>query len=747
MRESLRRWIASPSVHVLLLVLACFLVYSNNFQHDYQLDSSYTLLENQAVRHLSNIPRYFVDPSTYTSLREQVDYRPVLQITYALDYWLGGYETWWWHFTQILLHASVVIGLYFFGRRFADLTGRDEAPLVAFLAALVFAVHPASSGVVNYLNARSSLLAAAFLTPAIVLYMDRIEDPDYARPAWSTAILYAFALFTKVEAVGALGVFLAYEMWQRAQERREEKGGFFADLRSAFDGRSLRRAWPLLALTVIYTAIRLRLMAPYDFGEARHAADVGGAEYLFTQFTAWWYYLLRWIAPVHLVADYASYPVFRSILAPEVLLALGGWIAVVATLVVFWRRIPQIGFLAMGALALLAPTSSVAPLAEMVNEHRPYLAVGLLWIGAAILLGRAVRDTRFRGKALRWSYGAALGLGILALSLLTLRRNRVFATDLTYWSDVVSKAPSARAYLNYGLAMMRDNELDAAERNFERSLELAPNWYIGHINMALLQQSRGNLDRAERHFDRAVATDRYSGLARTYRAEFYLDQGRYADAKEDLEKASQQNLDRYRLAKDLATAYAGLGEPTESLRFVDEILESDPQRARQDIPGISAPFYQSPDRYAAGIRFYEELASRLPDEWWVRENQARLETLAGDSAAARSSRALAAEMGAPSPTGPSQADTTGPDDVESLMRRGLDLLYTRQEPAAAAETFREVLNRNPTHYGAHYQLAVALDRSGHADEARPVWEEVLRMAEKYQDEQTIETARDRLDRP
>src|SRR5436190_359604 len=63
-----------------------------------------------------------------------------------------------------------------------------------------------------------------------------------------------------------------------------------------------------------------------------------------------------------------------------------------------------------------------------------------------------------------------------------------------------------------------------------------------------------------------------------------------------------------------------------------------------------------------------------------------------------------------------------------LMQRGMQQMYQSQDPVAAEATFRAVLALNPTHYGAHYQLAVALDRGGKPTEARPEWNEVLRQA-------------------
>ena len=80
----------------------------------------------------------------------------------------------------------------------------------------------------------------------------------------------------------------------------------------------------------------------------------------------------------------------------------------------------------------------------------------------------------------------------------------------------------------------------------------------------------------------------------------------------------------------------------------------------------------------------------------------------------------------------------------AMMALGIDLARRQNNPAAAAEQFRKVLQRNPTHYGATYQLAMALDKSGQAAQARLLWEKVLGMATTYKDEPTAQAARQRL---
>lgn len=69
------------------------------------------------------------------------------------------------------------------------------------------------------------------------------------------------------------------------------------------------------------------------------------------------------------------------------------------------------------------------------------------------------------------------------------------------------------------------------------------------------------------------------------------------------------------------------------------------------------------------------------------------------------------------------------------------------DPADAVAHFRKALEVNPTHYGATFQLARALDRAGRKDEAKAQWERVLRMAQQAGDQSLVETARARLGVP
>jgi Flp pilus assembly protein TadD len=89
-----------------------------------------------------------------------------------------------------------------------------------------------------------------------------------------------------------------------------------------------------------------------------------------------------------------------------------------------------------------------------------------------------------------------------------------------------------------------------------------------------------------------------------------------------------------------------------------------------------------------------------------------------------------------------------PADADAaLMTQGTDLMYKKGDPIAAEQIFRQILQRNPSHYGAHYQLAAAVDRSGRPTEARPMWQDMLKRAQDINDTATIRLVQTRLAAP
>jgi tetratricopeptide (TPR) repeat protein len=164
--------------------------------------------------------------------------------------------------------------------------------------------------------------------------------------------------------------------------------------------------------------------------------------------------------------------------------------------------------------------------------------------------------------------------------------------------------------------------------------------------------------------------------------------------------------------------------------------------------GLDA-LYQSHDPTAAATEFQKVLANN-PTHYGATFQLAAALDAAGQPKEARAywekALAMAQRYADTATAATARARLAAPDvpSDEALMRKGLDALYTQQDPTAAAAEFRQVLARNPTHYGATFQLAAALDAAGKHAEAQPLWKKMLGMAAAANDTATAHTVRARL---
>ena len=126
--------------------------------------------------------------------------------------------------------------------------------------------------------------------------MKGIDEPEYERIPYVSILLYLLALFSKVEAVGALAIYFFYDVSQTARKSQYRKNkdkpevyygdSFFRDILRTLNKVTLRRISPFLLITLIYFIIRANLVESY-VADARHNPSVTPLVYLYTQITAW----------------------------------------------------------------------------------------------------------------------------------------------------------------------------------------------------------------------------------------------------------------------------------------------------------------------------------------------------------------------------------------------------------------------------------------------------------------------------
>ena len=415
-RREFRR---APGLYVSLgIVLIAFLTYSNSFAVGFHFDDEHHIVQNPYVPDLGNAGAFFQRPDMFSAMQGHDMYRPLVMLSFALDYAAFGFDPWGWRLTAIALHALCAVGVFYAIRGF--LSGeRPRVDAVAAAGALLFAVHPLFSEVVLYASARSTLLATTGFVWAFVAHRAAWRrDPGAGRAVLVvlSLLLFAAALFSKESAI----VLPALLLWCSFVDRRH----YAAFLPAA-----------LVAAGYFYLRSQVLETAVIDFasrssGDAEAAVHTGAARpvlwNLFTQARVIAAYLGMFLVPRGFCIDH-SVRISDSLFEAPV---LAGGLLIVAMLVVAWRVRKTHPIISIGIVWFffaLAPTSSIIPLNQVMAERRMYLpGAGLMLVVAGLLW--TIRP--------RHEYATRLGgiAVLLLLALLTQHRTRDWYDGVRLWS-------------------------------------------------------------------------------------------------------------------------------------------------------------------------------------------------------------------------------------------------------------------------------------------------------------------------
>ncbi len=564
---------AACAAAVALLVAA----YANHFDNGFHFDDSHVIVDNLYLRSLKNLPRFFSDPHTFSTRPESALYRPLLTLSYALDYRAaGGLEPRAFHRTQfalLLLLGALLVAFY---RRVADAVGRRPSHrYLALSAAALFCLHTANTQTVNYLCSRSDLLATLAIVASLLAY---------ARwPRLRRSLLYLVPLviggFAKPLTVVFPALLLAYRLL--IEDRLSP-----ADLRDAAGRRRALAAVTATLPAFVVALVQFAFTAAMDADTVRYS-DLGRWSYLLTQPFVWLHYARLFVLPIGLTADTDWTPItdwYDTRVAAGILFAL-----LLAVAAWRWSHVARLRPAAFGIVwffVALVPSSTLFPLQEVYNEHRiffPYVGLTLAaaWLFADALHGLALRGRRWRRVAAVTAV-AVVGGALVAHAVGTRTRNRVWLDELTLWEDVAEKSPAnGRGLMNYGVALMARGYVRQALTQFERAEVHAPDYEILQINLAISKSALGEPG-AESHFRRAFELSPGYARGRYFYGLWLAEQSRGPEAIAELERAvalSAGDLDARDLLCRLLAAAGDDRRLAEIARGTLAIVPADPSAA------------------------------------------------------------------------------------------------------------------------------------------------------------------------
>ena len=511
-KTGIAAWLAAALILVLL-------AYANHFNNSFHFDDGHTITENPWLRDLQNIPRFFTDGNTFSTLPANRSYRPLVSTSLAIDYWLGhGLAPPWFHISTFFWFLIQLTLMFLLFGNILNRIGTD--PLnrwIALFAAALYGVHPAIAETVNYIIQRGDLYSTLGVVASLVLY--------FAFPRQRARGFYlapfALALLAKPP---ALVLPLLLMAWLVLIDRETT-------------GTALRKCVPAMIIAGVMAWFTTR-MTPPSFS----AGGVSAYSYLITQPSVLLHYFTTFFIPAGLSADtdkaaYAGLP--QADLAGFLFIP-----AIVSAIVYCGRRsaraeLHPIAFGLCWFLIASLPTS-LFPLAEVENDHRMFfpfvgLTLSVSW-AAALFFGH--------WKVPRRIMAVAGVLVLVGFAWGVRERNRVWRTEESLWRDVTVKSPkNGRGWMNYGLSLMARADYAGALESFVRASPLTPNYYILEVNLGIVNGELMRPAEAERHFARAIELAPTEAVSHFYVARWLNKVGRAPEAVSHLKAGIEVNPD------------------------------------------------------------------------------------------------------------------------------------------------------------------------------------------------------------
>ena len=440
----------------LSLVAVVFLCFANALRNEFVFDDIYLITVNQQIRSL-NLPLLLSS------------YRPVRDISYAIDFALWGQDPFGFHLSSIVIHAANVLLVFALVRRLTkDLVS-------AALTALIFAVHPIQTDAVTYISGRRDVLFAFFYILAFHSYL------SYYRSRWSAKAVAFFFLFLLLWMLSLLSKEMAVSLpvlifvWHFCDAWGEETGSFPKQVWQTLKRTIKRDKWFWLVLAVsgiaftAYWVLIKRASHRVGFGSFEYW---GGSFYLnmLTVIRVHAWYLKQLIYPTPIAQYLGAFEISETLFDWRLLLSLVVVGGVLCYGFIMLQRDKLMAFAIFSYFVFLLPVSQLIPHHELLADHYLYLSIMSFALFVSLLVKKISNSGVISQKALYF----LVGIAVMVLAVMTVIQNGAWKDERTLWASNYKAVPnSPRAALNLGNTYQY-TEPQKAEELFKRALALNP---------------------------------------------------------------------------------------------------------------------------------------------------------------------------------------------------------------------------------------------------------------------------------
>ncbi len=639
-----KKLLNSKYTAIAILLIISISVYFNALSNDFIYDDKTQVLENQWIRDAKHIPEIFLTDVWAFSGEERLSnyYRPLMHIIYMIDYHIFGLKPWGFHLTNIIFHAGVTLLVFLIASilinqpqisnhksQIINLKSQIQNPKSqilspAFIAALLFAIHPIHTEAVTWIAGIPELSFTLFYLLSFYLYINPVRDKSLNRRGSCKSIeevAFAVPRRSTTRRAGIQKSLVLKNTGFPIKTSEMTNRDFYKSLRIKVNGKwgnkiilsaiffflatlckepaltlpllmlvydysisrssvygsrftvhcIIKRYLPYLIVSIIYFI--LRTYAIGGFAPKKVHVQLSNYEYFINIFPLFIKYLEKLLLPINLNFFYVFHPISS-------IFELKGIITLILTLgfiflVYFFRRHKVVFLSLLWIVIPLLPVLYIPALGESTFTER-YLY--LPSVGFVVLVALAIYPALcnsagvYQLKVLRRQTANFIVISVLIIltglySIGTIKRNYIWRDSYTFWTDTVEKSPDG--YIPHGSlgnVYFEQQRFDEAIKEYMIAIKLKPDSPEAHNSLGLVYFDQQRFEDAIKEYMIAIKLKPDSSEAHNNLGLVYFEQQKF-------EEAIKEYMTVIKLKPNSPAAYYNIGNLYSTLGKFDEAIK------------------------------------------------------------------------------------------------------------------------------------------------------------------------------
>jgi len=573
--------------HKKIFALTFFLIiglaiYGNSFDNQLFWDDDDNIINNVYIKDWRYLPNFFTESLISGAGQVSNYWRPLLLMSFAIDYRLWGLAPFGFHLTNVLLHLIAAWLIFLLLNKLIRIAepelaqsepvnlGRwfmDKSIWLPFLVSLLFLIHSVQTEAITYVAGRADPLSSVFCLLAIYYYV-LYKQSNHLWQYGASLVFFLFGLLTKEQVILLPLLLILVEVV------------FFSKtLDKKVIIKALKLSLPFLVVAAAYFTLRITIL---NFNDILH-----GFTYDAVYSNSVWLRLLTFCSvmlgyfkllfipanlqmarEVAMVNSFFSWPVIVFIL----LMALIFWLGLKT-----WAKDRLIAFGLLWFFIILLPRTNILQINRPMYEHWLYLPLMGFWLAliclAALFYKKIKNNNPAFGRKLFYAGLALITVYILFLGFLTIKRNQDWQNPIIFYKKNLAYTPNSFIqHNNLGMAYAAAGRLADSVAEYQTAIKIQDVYPQAHYNLANSLRDLGRLDEALAEYEKAILISPSFQAPYNNLLAIYLSQNDRAKAEDVLERAKRE-FDEFNYYYIAGAVYYNFGDYDQAIKLWRQALE------------------------------------------------------------------------------------------------------------------------------------------------------------------------------